>query len=76
MHEWVIPMSCVRIYVIHLLGIYVTTLYNWLILWQNALYLYLGRSRIFLILQETLFQDQVLKPCESVQETSRRSVYH
>ena len=76
MHEWVIPMSYVRIYVIHLLGTYVTTLYNWLILWQNALYLYFGRSRIFLILQETLFQDQVLKPCESIQEISWRSVCH
>ena len=55
---------------IHLLGTYVTILYNWLILQQNALYLYLGRSRMRLILQETLFHDQVLKQCESVQETS------
>ena len=60
MHEWVIPMSCVRIYVIHLLGIYVTIICNWLIFWQNALYLKLGRSKIFLILQEIRFQDQVL----------------
>ena len=54
----------IRTYVIHLLETYVTTLCNWLILWQNALYLYLGRSRMFLdrsrmflVLQETLFQD-------------------
>ena len=60
----------VRTYVIHLLGTYVTILCNWLILWQNALYLYLGRSRMCLILQETLFQDQVLKPCKSVQDSS------
>ena len=60
----------VRTYVIHLLGTYVTILYNWLILWQNTLYLYLGRSRMCLILQETLFQDQVLKPCKSVQDSS------
>ena len=33
----------VRTYVIHLLGTYVTTLCNWLIPWQNALYLYLGK---------------------------------
>ena len=45
----------VRTYVIHLLGTYVTILCNWLILWQNAFYLYLGRSRMCLILQETLF---------------------
>ena len=51
----------VRTYVFHLLEIYVNILCNWLILWQNVLYLYLGRSRMFLILQETRFQDQVLK---------------
>ena len=59
-------LESVRTYVIHLLGIYVTILCNWLILWQNALYLYLGRSKMCLILQETLFQNQVLKPCKSV----------
>ena len=51
----------VRTYVIHLLGTYVNILCNWLILWQNTLYLYLGRFIMFLILQETRFQDQVLK---------------
>ena len=50
---WII--DCVRTYVIHLLGTYVTILCNWLILWQNVLYLYLSRSRMCLILQETLF---------------------
>ena len=59
----------VRTYVIHLLETYVTILCNWLIICQNALYLYLGRSRMCLIFQETVFQDQVLKPCESIQET-------
>ena len=66
----------VRTYVISLLGTYVTILCNWVIFWQNAFYLYLGRSRMCLILQETVFQDQVLKPYESVQETSWRSVCH
>ena len=66
----------VRTYVIHLLGTCVTILCNWLILWQSALYLYLGRSRMCLILQKTVFQNQVLKTCKSVQETSWRSVYH
>ena len=69
-------ISVVRTYVIHLLRTYITILYNWLIFWQNALYLYLGRSRMCLILQETVFQDQVLKSCKSVQETSWRSACH
>ena len=60
----------VRTYVIHLLGTYVTILRNWLIFWQNTLYLYLDKSRMCLILQETLFQIQVLKPCKSVQDSS------
>ena len=60
----------VRTYVIHLLGPYVTILCNWLIHWQNALYLYLGRSTMCLILQETVFQDQVLKPRKFVQDSS------
>ena len=60
----------VRTYMSHLLGTYVTILCNWLILWQNALYLYLDRSRMCLILQETLFQDQVLKTYKSVQDSS------
>ena len=46
----------VRAYVIYLLGTYVTILCNWLIFWQNALFLYLGRSRMYLILQETCFK--------------------
>ena len=37
----------VRTYVFHLLRPYVMILYNWLILWQNVLYLYLGRFRMF-----------------------------
>ena len=57
---------------IHLLRIYVTILCNWLILWQNTLYLYLGRSRICLILQETLFQVQMLKPCKSAKNQVRK----
>ena len=69
-------MQTVRTYVIHLLGTYVTILCNWLILWQNALYLYLGRSRMCLILQETLFQVQVLKSCKSIQDSSLKSVCH
>ena len=36
-----------------LLGVY---LYNWLIFWQNALYLQLGKSRMCLVLQEISVQ--------------------
>ena len=36
----------VRTYVLQMLGTYVTILCNWLILWQNTLYLYLGRLRM------------------------------
>ena len=45
----------VKTYVIHLLETYVTILCNWIIFWQNAIYLYLGKSRMCLIFQETLF---------------------
>ena len=51
----------VRTYVIHLLGTYVTILCNWLILWQNALYIYLGRFRMCLILHEICCSSLVLK---------------
>ena len=60
----------VRTYVFHLLGTYVNILCNWLILWQNVLYLYFGRSRMFLILQETRFQDQVLKSSSLSKKTN------
>ena len=61
----------VRTYVIHLLRTYVTILCNWLILWQNAFYLYLGRSRMCLILQETMFKDQVLKHSSLFKKSSK-----
>ena len=65
--RWV---RCFRTYVFHLLGLYVNILCNWLIFWQNALYLYLGRSKMFLILQEIKFQDQVLKSSSLSKKTS------
>ena len=60
----------VTTYVFHMLGTYVTILCNWLIFWQNTLYLYLSRSMVCLMLQKTRFQVQVLKPCKYVQELS------
>ena len=60
----------VRTHAFHLLGTYVNILCNWLIFWQNAFYLYLGRSRMFLILQETRFHNQVLKSSSLSKKTS------
>ena len=37
--RWFFVVKSVRTYVIHLLGTYVTIICNWLIFWQNALYL-------------------------------------
>ena len=48
---------------------------NWLILWQNALYLCLGRSRMCLILQETFCSNLVLKPWRLDQETSEEKLF-
>ena len=63
-------------YVFHMLGTYVAILCNSLIFWQNAFYLYLGRSKMCLMLQGTRFQIQVLKPCKSVQESSVKNGVH
>ena len=38
----------IKTYVFHMLRTYVMILFNWLILWQNALYLYVGRLRMCL----------------------------
>ena len=75
---WVLysTIPSIRTFVFHMLETYVTILCNWLILWQNAFYLYLGRSRIYFILQEIRFQVQVLKSCMSIQDSSVKSVVH
>ena len=65
----------VRTYVFHLLRTYVIFLCNWLIFRQNALYLYLGRSRMCLILQETCCSSPVLKPWKLDQETSEEKLF-
>ena len=58
-----------------LLGTYVSILCNWLILWQNALYLYFGRFRMYLILRETCCSNLVLKPWRLNQETSEEKLF-
>ena len=68
-------MLSVRTYVFHLLRTYVIFLCNWLILWQNTLYLYLGRSRMCLIFQETCCSSLVLKPWRLDQETSEEKLF-
>ena len=73
---WISDSHSVRTYVSHLLGTYVIILCNWLILWQNTLYSYLGRSRMCIILQEIVFQNQVLKICKSIEDSSWRSAVH
>ena len=65
----------VRTYVFHLLRIYIILLCNWLILWQNALYLYLGKSRMCLILQETCCSSLILKPWRLDQEISEEKLF-
>ena len=37
---------------------------------KRTLLVIFGRSRMCLILQRTMFQVQILKPCKSVQESS------
>ena len=59
----------------YLLRTYVILLCNWLILWQSALYLYLGRSRICLILQEICCSSLVLKLWRLDQETSEEKLF-
>ena len=48
---------------------------NWLILWQNTFCLYLGRSRMYLIFQETCCSSIVLKPWRLDQETSEEKLF-
>ena len=68
-------LDLVRTYVFHLLRTYVILLCDWLILWKNALYLYLGRYRMCLILQETCCSSLVLKPWRLDQETSEEKLF-
>ena len=58
----------VRTYVFHLLGIYVTTICNWLILWQNALYLYFCRFRMCLNTSRNHVLRSSVESFKSVQE--------
>ena len=61
-------MRFVRTYVIHLLGTYVNILCNWLILWQNTLYLYLGKFRTCLNTSRNHVSRSSVEAFKSVQE--------
>ena len=58
----------VRTYVFHMLRTYVMILCYWLILWQNALYLYLGRLRMCLTTSRNHVSRSSVKAFKSVQE--------
>ena len=58
----------VRTYVFHILRTYVMILCNWLILSQNALYLYLGRFRMCLNTSRNQVSRSSVETFKSVQE--------
>ena len=58
----------VRAYVFHMLRTYVMILCNWLILWQNAFYLYLGRLRICFTTSRNHVSWSSVEAFKSVQE--------
>ena len=66
----------VRTYVFFMLRIYVMILCNWLILWQNALYLYLGRLRMCLNTSRNHVSRSSIEIFKSVQEIKQRVQFH
>ena len=62
----------VRTYVFHMLRTYVMILCNWLILWQNALYLYLDRLRMCLNTSRNHVLRSSVEAFKSVQEIKQR----
>ena len=61
-------LHTVRTYVFHMLRTYVMFLCNWLILWQNALYLYLGRFMMCLNTSRNYVLRSSIEAFKSVQE--------
>ena len=55
---------------------YVMILYNWLILWQNALYLYLGRLRMCLTTSRNHVLRSSIEAFKSVQEIKQEVQIH
>ena len=61
----------VRTYVFHMLRTYVMILYNWLIFWQNALYLYLGRFMMCLNTLRNYVSRSSVETFKSFQKSSK-----
>ena len=61
-------IDVVSTYVFHMLRTYVMILCNWLILWQNALYLYLGGLRMCLTTSRNHVSRSSVEAFKSVQE--------
>ena len=68
--------TLVRTYVFLILRTYVMILCNWFILWQNALYLYLGRLRMCLNTLRNHVSRSRVKAFKSVQEIKQRVQIH
>ena len=66
----------VRTYVFHMLRTYVMILCNWLILWQNAFYLYLGRLRMCLNTSRNHVSRSSVEAFKSIQEIKQRVQIH
>ena len=66
----------VRTYVFHMLRTYVMILCNWLILWQNTLYLYLGRLRMCLNTLRNHVSRSSVEAFKFVQEIKQRVQIH
>ena len=65
---WVLGHMCFSCY-----RTYVMILCNWLILWQNALYLYLGRLRMCLTTSRNHVSRSSVEAFKSVQEINQES---
>ena len=66
----------VRTYVFHMLRTYIMILCNWLILWQNAFYLYLGRLRMCSNTSRNHVSRSSVEAFMSVQEIKQRVPIH
>ena len=62
----------VRTYVFLMLRTYVMILCNWLIFWQNAFYLYLGRLRMWLNTSRNHVSRSSVEAFKSVQEIKQK----
>ena len=66
----------VTTYVFHILRTYIMILCNWLILWQNALYLYFGRLKMCLNTSKNHVSRSSVEAFKSVQEIKQRVQIH